>query len=101
LLPVIGSGIGAASTCYFLNKLFVRNVHIDVFESAKHVGGRSESIKSMEQAVESLIQEIKDYIIRPRQTFFGLDLDVYVLRIRPSRQSDFQSANSFARILKR
>jgi hypothetical protein len=43
-VAVIGSGIGAASTCYFLNKLFDGNAHIDVFESAKHVGGRSESI---------------------------------------------------------
>lgn len=44
-VAVIGSGIGAASTCYFLNKLYDGNVQIDVFESANHVGGRSESIK--------------------------------------------------------
>ena len=43
-VAVIGSGIGAASTCYFLNKLFDGNIKIDVFESAKHVGGRSECV---------------------------------------------------------
>jgi protoporphyrinogen oxidase len=56
-VAVVGSGIGAASTCYFLNKMFKDSqqsdqIHIEVFESASHVGGRSEAVKIGERNME-------------------------------------------------
>jgi len=44
-VAIVGSGIGAASTCYFLNKLFEGNIKIDVYESESSVGGRSMPMK--------------------------------------------------------
>jgi phytoene dehydrogenase-like protein len=44
-VAVIGSGIGAASTCYFLKKKFSNNIDIQVFESSNQIGGRTNSLK--------------------------------------------------------
>jgi len=51
-VAVIGSGVGAASTCYFLKKLLHEKVHIEVFERSPHIGGRTESIRIDGQNME-------------------------------------------------
>ena len=43
-VAVVGSGIAAASTCYFLKKELKENIHIDVYEQHGRLGGRTESI---------------------------------------------------------
>lgn len=40
-VAVIGSGVGALSTCYYLKKIFKDKVSIDVFEKNDRIGGRT------------------------------------------------------------
>ncbi len=42
-VAIIGSGVAAASTCYYLKKQNP-NIHIEVFESSSEIGGRTNSV---------------------------------------------------------
>ncbi len=44
-IAIIGSGIGSASVCYYLNDLFKEKVEICVFESENKIGGRNLSME--------------------------------------------------------
>jgi prenylcysteine oxidase/farnesylcysteine lyase len=44
-VAVVGSGIAAASSSYFLKQQLKDDVHIEVFERSPHIGGRTESLR--------------------------------------------------------
>ena len=52
-IAVIGSGIGAASACYHIKKVFHdENVNIDVFEAEGSIGGRTKATEIDGKSVE-------------------------------------------------